>query len=257
MDQARLDKIRKLLALGEDKGATESERDLALAKAAELMVAWGIEDAMLDADTAARVAKEAIVYVQHVSSLVKTYWHEGNLLGIGIANALGAKGVFTIDGTYETINGKRRWIKQEKFGIIGFTSDIDRILVLWRSLELQATHALAQAVSYERSWEFMTAVEKFNFRRSFLVGFGRTVSDRLKALHKKVTEEATKTSTSTALVLVDRKAQVEAYVQQKLTLTSSHRRNYGNGLGAGAAAGARANIGQTGVGAGGHKAIGG
>src|SRR5262249_24237203 len=98
MEQARLDKVRKLLALSEDKGATEAERQLAQEKAAALMVQWGIEDAMLN--DAKRVDKEQIAYTQHASSFIKTYWHEGVNLGCRIAQAFNVEGI--IYTTYDS-----------------------------------------------------------------------------------------------------------------------------------------------------------
>jgi hypothetical protein len=239
MDQDRTEKIRKLLAKAEAQGATEEERMLYQAKASELMIKWGIEEAMLVGEAR---PDEKIVYVQHVSSLLKTYWSEGISIGCRVANAMGSQGLIWSAGT------------SKKLGVVGYEGDIERILILWRSLELQATHALAAAIKKEAAWSWMSGTMKYNFRRSFLVGFGQAVGERLEALYKKTVEES---GAGTDVVLFDRTTQVANWTEQNLHVTPSRRkRYYAGGWGQGADAGAKASIGQGAVAGEGQRAIG-
>lgn len=252
VDQEKLEKVRKLLAMAEG-GKTQEERDSFMAKANELMIKWGIEDAHLAAGKPADPTK--ISYKSFAPTGPSTYAHEFVVLGIGIADALGAKGIIT-QGYRAT---ERSYAKTESLGIIGFDEDVERILILWQSLQLQCMNASKQAVDGlgKYTWSSMTGMEKYNFRRSFIVGFARVIKQRLRDLYEEVVVAETARVAGTDLVLVDRRDQISKWADENLALKDTASRRYGyGGVGAGAAAGRKANIGQTGLGASTQRAIG-
>lgn len=253
VDQEKLDKVRKLLAMAEG-GKTQEERDSFMAKANELMIKWGIEDAHIAANKA---KPSTIEYKFYPPTGPSTYSHEFVILGIGIADALGAQGIITQG---HGVNARGTGIKKtESLGIIGFTEDVERILLLWRSLEIQCMNASKQAVDSlgKWAWQSMTGMERYNFRRSFIVGFARVVKQRLKDLYEEVVVAETARVAGTDLVLVDRRDQISKWADENLALKDTATRQYGyGGIGAGAAAGRKANIGQTGLGASTQRAIG-
>jgi hypothetical protein len=253
VDQEKLEKVRKLLAMAEG-GKTAAEAEAFAAKANELMIKWGIADAQLAAD---KKITSTIEYKFYPPTGPSTYAHEFVILGIGIADALGAQGIISQG---HGVNARGTGMKKtESLGIIGFTEDVERILLLWRSLEIQCMNASKQAVDSlgKWAWQSMTGMEKYNFRRSFIVGFSGTVKKRLRDLYTEVVAAETARVAGTDLVLVDRKAQITKWSADHLNLRDTASRQYGyNGMGMGSAAGSKANIGQTGLGASTQRAIG-
>lgn len=231
----RIAKIQKILALANDPGVTEGEREAAQQKAAALMIAWGIEDAMLHQHD--RVGTEPIVTVIVTPGCPKIYSREFSAIGVYVARSFNCMGIFDQYAT-ET---RGFW----SVDLVGFQSDVERLQVLVQSLATQAMTALAQAIKAERRWEWMSASEKYNFRRSFVVGFADTVSDRIDAVYRKTVEQSS--TPGTDLVLVDRRKKVADWVDENMRLSMSGRghRYTAHGADEGSAAGARADIGQS------------
>jgi len=234
----KLDTVRKLLAMADDLSLTEEARQSYREKATELMIKYGIEDAELAAQNATPDAK--IVYVQHAPLGPKTYATEFVYLGIRVAKALG---------------GKALYYGKDKLGLVCWDTDVDRILLMWRSLETQASHELAAAIKKEHSWSYMSGMEKYKFRRAFIIGFAEEINRRMTIVYKKVVEETT--GTSTALVIYDRAEALKNFMDS-LGLGKKRTRSYSlDGVMAGQRAGVRADIGQSGFGKSSQKSIGG
>jgi hypothetical protein len=225
--ETRVERIKKLLALAE-RGATEEERDAFNAKATALMVQWGIEDAMLNNQP--QTGNESITTRLFRVDVPKAYSYEYAKIGIQIANALGAKGLYQkkADGSTECY-------------VIGFESDLERISMLIQSLSLQATMAMA-------SWWringdlYTTASMRWKARRSFITGFAAGLKDKLATVVRQTVSEA---GHGAELVLVDRSKQVERWAEENIKIGTNRARNYYvDGHRAGAAAGRQADIGQ-------------
>ena len=84
----RLEKVRKLLALAEDPAATPHEAETFTAKAAELIAAYGIDEALLAATKPNEKNIEKRVMVMHAP-----YARDKSTLAYGVAVALGVQGV--------------------------------------------------------------------------------------------------------------------------------------------------------------------
>lgn len=239
-NEARALLIKKLLDKAEAKGTTQEERDAFSAKAAELMIKWEIDDAMIsDAD---RVEVEEIIKQYVESRAPKSYSHEVCAIGVRVAQALGCRAAFA---------GARTGTR---LLVVGFKSDVDRVVILYESLSVQCSAALAaDYAAWVRSTPWApSGTEKYNWKRSFIRGYADRIGSRLDALRKTVVAQS---EPGTDLVLVDRSAKVEAHVAE-LGWGVSRGRKYGaSGYDAGDRAGTRANLGGTGVG-GGHSQIG-
>lgn len=238
-EDTRVQKILKLLAKAEANGASAAEREAYSAKAAELMMAYGIEQAQLAAHSTAPIEK--IVKVTIVTDVPKTYAHEYAVLGIRIARAFQCQGILTEQG------GRKSTI------IIGFESDVAQVEQMFRSLTIQCT--LDLATWYSRNVRtHMNGTDKFNMKRSFIVGFANGVAEKFEQLKKTVVAQS---AAGTDLVLVDRTKKVAHWIDENMRTRSTPSRSYTvNGTAAGHAAGQRANLGQTDLGGRGRAAVG-
>jgi hypothetical protein len=222
----RVERIKKLLALAE-RGATEEERDAFNAKATALMVQWGIEDAMLNT---ADKADEKITTRLFRVDVPKAYSYEYAKIGIQIANALGAQGLYQkkADGSTECY-------------VIGFESDLERIGMLIQSLSLQATMAMASWWRINGNL-YSTASMRWKAKKSFISGFAAGLKVKLATVVRQTVSEA---GHGAELVLVDRSKQVDRWAQENIRIGAARARSYHvSGHAAGAAAGRQADIGQ-------------
>jgi len=121
-----LSRIRKLLAKAEDESCTPEEAEALTAKAAELMARYGIERALLGA-ARPETDKPAdrMISLRNPWAAVK-----GHLLA-GLAAALRCQSVLL----------SRR--DERAAHIFGYASDIERTDILYTSLLVQMTRALA------------------------------------------------------------------------------------------------------------------
>lgn len=247
MNEERLVLIKKLLNKAEDKGVTEEERDAYNAKAAKLMLQWGIEDAMLAGVDATRIEKIVIKRVK-LADVPKAYVYEYVSIGVAVADVLGCRGFF--QGTHD---------RRTDLLLVGFESDVDRISQLFHSLAVQCTLTLGpwyrEKIREHGHW--MNGTDKYQAKRSFIRGFASGVSQKLFVVRKSTIDEATTATPGTDLVLVNREEKVTDWIGEHMTVGSGGRRRYtGDGRSAGYAAGQRADVGQGTMG-GGHAAIGG
>ncbi len=232
-DEGRLLLIKKLLNKAEAKGTTEAEREAFSAKAAKLIMQWSIDEALLaDAD---RVRVEKIIKKIIAADAPKTYGFEYARIGAAVARGLGCRGIHTqADGRPALI-------------VVGFESDVDRVLMLTQSLSLQCT--LNLGTFYRRYVEvtpWASGTDKYQAKRGFIVGFADGVNKKMESWKR---DTVASSAPGTDLVLVDRTKQVDRWIQDEIPTRKMSARSYRvDAHGAGKAAGHAADFGQGGVG---------
>lgn len=235
-DESRALLIKKLLNKAEAKGTTPEERESLNAKATELMVKWGIEDAMLDA-VSGNPNPEKIVQTLLRGTAPKSYSYEFATIGTEIANALNCRGFLqTQRDNYVALH------------VVGHESDVRRVEQLFASLGTQCSIELGTAWSamYTAGW---SGTEKWNWKRSYVRGYALGVRHKFEAIKNQIAKEP-----GTDLVLVNRVKQVDSFVSDNLQFRTGRGHKYGSGLGAGERAGLRADVGQSSTG-GSRKAV--
>lgn len=238
--QERVDKIQKLLNKAEG-ASTEEEAAAFFSKAEELMVRYSIDDAMLQATGATK--KEEVV-VERIT--LKTSYF---MADIDLATAV------AYPNNCKILQNKQA----HRIVFIGFESEVKRVITLFLSLHMQAARfarlGFRDEVSADEK-QYMTAMDKHVWKRSFRTGFAYRVGERLWEQVKATTQEAAKTHGSgMELVLVDRKQEVEDVYNANtggVARRGNARADY-QGLSAGKRAADRADVGQTRVG--GRKAL--
>jgi len=233
-------KIRALLDKAENT-SYPAEAEAATRKAAELMAAHRITEAMVSAakprstDT---ITTRTIVLARGPYVGART-----DLLG-GIARAFGARIVYA--ATWEGREAE----------LLGFESDLASVELLYTSLLLQATVAVGQH-------EIPRGHAALRWRRGFLLGFADTVARRLADIMASATQAAEATMagqpTSVALVLADRTARVNAeYARryQNVTRGRGHAPVSQHSVLMGAVAGQRADLGRAGPVGGSRREVG-
>jgi hypothetical protein len=225
----KLTKVRKLLAKAEDPAATSAESELFTAKAAELIAEYGIDQALLAHDHERRDAiGNRIVVLDRPFAADKA-----DLLST-VAVRLRCACVRRTE--------RRDGIRELSLHVFGHDSDLVRMEMLFTSLLVQATTALARVPV--PPWEHKAA-----FRRSWMAGFRSAISQRLLDAEQRAETAAESRRSpdhaSTALVLADRDTQVLGAMHDAYPLLSTGRRRTlsGSGGSAGYAAGKRADLG--------------
>ena len=226
-----LAKIRKLLAKAEDPATTPEEAELYTAKAAELVSAYGIDQALLALHEPDRDrVSERIVFLDAPYAVDKAE------LAASVALGLRCEAVMR---TRQTAAGK-----QVSVHLFGYESDLARAELLFTSLLLQATGQLFKAPVPRHQ-------HKAAFRRSWLAGFRLAVARRLLAAEQQAEEAAadgfTSSGTTAAVVLADRSGQVTRAVAAAYPQASAARARTlsGDGMAQGWAEGHRADLGGT------------
>jgi len=225
----KLAKIRKLLAKAEDPATTVAEAELYTSKAAELIAEYGIDQALLAHDNEDRDAVGSrIIVVDRPFAADKA-----DLLST-VAVRLRCACVRRTE--------RRDGAKEISMHVFGHDSDLVRMEMLFTSLLVQATTAMAHVPV--PPWEHKAA-----FRRSWMAGFRQAIGQRLRDAERRartVAETLRPTeSTSTELVLADRDERVlDAMKDAYPHLMSGRARTLsGSGGAAGFAAGKRADLG--------------
>lgn len=228
LQESKISKIRGLLAKA---AATEYSEEAAsfLAKAAELMAKHQVDEAILSltADPKVDPCESRIVDVT-------AYRSQKDQLAISIGE------LFNV--------WVRRTHKSNQYNLFGHRSDLDLMVSLLTSLEIQLDSEILQITSYD-------AVSTKRARRSFAAGWIKVVSQRLKAAYETATEESLQDApVGTGLAIIDRSKKVDAEYREHFGSApgyrTSHRRtnqSYSH-YNAGSSAGRTANIGQTSVG---------
>ncbi|WDZ86202.1 DUF2786 domain-containing protein [Micromonospora cathayae] len=222
MSDAILAKVRKLLAKAEDAACTPAESAAFTAKATELIARYGVDRALLAArDPATDPVGDRVVDV------VAPYARDKVDLLASVADPLRCRCVRRRQGNGFAVH------------LFGFSSDLERVELLFTSLLVQAAHGLAGT-------PVPSGTHPGAYRRSWLAGFARVVGERLRAAEADAVAGATGPGApSVALVLVDRSERVRqrlAEVYPELR-TAAPRRLAGTGYSSGVAAGRRADLG--------------
>lgn len=223
-------KIRALLDRAENT-SYPAEAEAATRKAAELMAAHRITEAMVTSagsTDGATITTRTIVLARGPYVGART-----DLLG-GIARAFGVRMVY-----------RATWEGREA-ELLGFPSDLQSVEVLYTSLLLQATVAVAQH-------EVPGGHAALRWRRGFLLGFADMVARRLSDVMTEAAHTAqaamSSDTASVALVLADRSARVNAEYERRYQNVSrgrGHAPVTQDSVLMGAVAGSRADIGRGG-----------
>lgn len=162
-------KIAGLLRKAEQ--TTPEEAELFLEKAVELMSKYAIEQQMIDA-ARGDVRDESIVEkrVKYHSS----YHHGLYAVGQVIAEVQDCR----------ILCNRRK--NESVLYLIGFESDVERAIMLDASVQIQLQIALRAATKRGdvQSEHWMTAMQKFKERRTFMFGFARGLETRLLRVKK-------------------------------------------------------------------------
>ena len=228
----RLATIRKLLAQAEDPAATPAEAAAFTAKATELIAAYGVDQALLDAPTL-----NASDIGDVVLGMLAPYASEKAVLGSEIACALRCRTVLrrqvAIDGTRVSLH------------VFGRRSDLSCVEILFTSLLVQGTAAMT-ATSIPRG-EHAAA-----FRRTWWLGFAGAIGRRLREAEQNAARQAearfVEAGTSAALVLADHAHEAEEALRATYpdVQAAGRRRLRGGGAADGWRSGQRADLGRTG-----------
>ena len=252
MSESTLRVIQKLLSRAE---ATEfeSERDSCLAKVAELMARYSIEDAVLAAadegDAAARRPTERLLVVPAPYAARK----------VSLFGAVGQNCGCTVIDVGNDDDGQRR------VAMVGFPGDLERAEVLITSLLVQMTREMlvdpsppdTRAPNRRKGGRSPGATA--TWRRSFITGFTTRVNQRLAAAmdlekqrdHAGAAGRPSPSGSSVALVLARRDQEVDTEVRRRYPHLRSRRMDAGSSAGghaAGRRAGDRASLGSPEVG---------
>lgn len=234
-----VERINKLLAKAERTDNPE-EAEAFFSKAAALQSKHAIDEIMLNA--AAGNKRDDII--TKVYPLTGSYAKAHILIINSLSKPLNCKVVQVSHGGGK-ISAKAH----------GFRSDIERLDTLFTSVLIQAARQL-KPWARDNTHNWMTAAEKYQRRKSFLIGFGEGAARKLK--ESMVTAEAEATEPGVGLVLVSRRDQVEESYREtfgRLGHARSTKTDYA-AVGHGQRAGARADIGSSRVGSGNSGALG-
>ncbi len=220
--QAKLSTVRALLAKATRTEFSEEAR-LLTSKAQELMTRYALTEAQLEAH-GERERDQIVTVVVEVEAPYRS--GKGLLLG-AIADANGCEMVAVHEGG-------TTW-----YHLTGFTSDADRVQLLFTSLLLQAAREMLAATA--EPW-----VNLRSFRHAFLVGYATEIGGRLRASSETALADHRHAHGSDILpVLVDRQAQVRHEVERQWQgRLRSSRITYrtGTGFSAGRRAARRAEV---------------
>jgi hypothetical protein len=223
-----LEKVRKLLAKAEDPACTPAEAEAFTEKAAQLIAKYGVDQALL---AAADPTLDPVA--DRVIDIPSPYATDKCALLSGVATELRCRAV----RRQQRVRGRNDF----SMHLFGHTADLERVELLFTSLLVQSS--LALAVAPTPAYEHVAA-----YRRSFLAGYTRAVVIRLREAERRASESVgAPAGASVALVLADRSVEVEQRLAQaypNLRFTAP-RRLGGGGMRAGYVAGQRADLGGT------------
>jgi len=234
------DKVRKLLALAEDAGATEAEREAFRAKAYELMAREQITEAMI---RNAGSAPEDITCFEH--KFDNPWGNERMNLICNVARAFGCKPIVSKWGSkpkgFVTICGVRR--------------DLEACQLTLTSIDLQLPFAVKQ---FKDVPSYLTPWEKFVERRTYVEGWGAGVVTQIRSAAKATREtvvaeaaaasgeDVTAINDRVSLVLQDAGRATQDFIDKKFGKLGKLRggsKVMGSSYGAGHSAGSKANVG--------------
>lgn len=188
-----LAKIRTLLALAEDPAASPKEAELAFMRAQRLMDEHAIQEWQLH--TAGQQKQEKVTKKEIPIDPSPLNLFKSDLAHI-IARNNRCEGT---DYYHKAHNGR---VIITSINIIGVQSDIDKVEMLWTSMELYRANAWKTAWKNEDYWTKDTTTST-RYRRNFYVGFQDGIFYRYKHLHEEKTTGESKELTLTLTRLID------------------------------------------------------
>ncbi|ATI18929.1 hypothetical protein SEA_JANUS_66 [Streptomyces phage Janus] len=223
----KLAKIKALLAKAEDPAASPEEAEAYFGRAADLMAKYGIDQALL-AESQPRTDK----ITNRAFDIEGKYVPDRASLLFAITHALGAQNVYW-NHTDHMTRKRYRTVR-----VYAHESTLDRIELLFASLQLQALNGVAKA---RPEWGESTT----SYRKSWLAGFASSVRRRLEQAQETAVQESEQQGVGAELVLVKREEAVQRFFKQAhpKVKTAAPRRLSGSGWGDGRAAGDRADLG--------------
>lgn len=231
------ERIKALLRKAET--TTPEEAEILTEKAEELMLKYGIDQALLNARSTGDKERIQKLKIPLKGIYAKAYMDMMHSIAMAFGNV---RAFFT------------QWKQSDvDYTIVGFESDVSQLQVLLTSLQLQAVVALdAWVKSIDMS--NYTPMEKFKARRTFIKAFGNGAATRITKARASAVKDAESTTPGAELVLRDRMLAVDDFMKSNVgKLRSSKRREKSGGWdasSAGYAAGKNANTGERQVNAG-------
>ncbi len=224
--------VRALLTKAQARGVTQQESEAYFAKAASIMAAKGIDQALLAEEDSSKSDQPA----DKIITIPGPFAREKAELLQRIALALRCQAV-------------RLWPNKAPYRVhvFGWATDIERLEMLYTSLLFQAGRFMSEDMP--APWEHRETGDKRGaMERAWLTGFSEKVAVRLRAIERHAQENAPKTSSTgrgTDLVLLDRAQVIEGkYREAYPTTTYKSRTLRGRGYYQGSNAGNRADLGQ-------------
>lgn len=240
----KLAKIRALLAKAEGtqfEAEAEAYRETAL----RMMAEYGVEEAMLN-EYRPEGSKEEVesrrIEVVGSYALSKAQFYQS------VIKAMGGRAVRMVN---------QRGASKQVIMAYGYPSDLLRAEVLWTSILLQLGTALKNA---DRPWHVNDRGSIRAFNNAFVIGYFDRVGDRIQEREDRTRQQASQEptqGTSTELVLVNRQLAVNNQFEKAHPKIRYSQRSTQSpmGFGAGRREGNRANIGGTGLGRAGQRAL--
>ena len=235
----RLATIRGLLAKAE---ATEfpHEAEAFTAKASELMARYSIDEALLWAAGSGRGDRDQPTETQ--LTIHRPFLVQKGYLVSAIANASGCRSVRYMGG---------KGARSEVVSLVGFGTDLEVLEALITSLFIQLTTAMTTQTPAGLGGSQVSA-----WRRSFIMGFAETVSERITQSRRAATHDSDRSAAQTTngvpsgteVVLRERVDAVEDEMYKRYPRLTQARVSVGSsaaGRSDGKAAGTRADLGGT------------
>lgn len=225
-------KLKLLLELAAQQAGTP-EGDLAQAKAFDFMQKYGLDASMIK--TGEQSAEKKIHKVIDVSGI---YARQLQSLACNIA--------FAVAGAHPLVSGKGN---HRSVHVFGYESAVFTVEVLYASLSLQVLGELKSGRAWDaavkQTWylEDYTSMQRFVWRREYVLGFALEVGRRL-AVSRKTTVAAAGPGAELAIIDRDKLIEdwAEMFVNGETKTSKLTSRDYG-ALGAGIQAGKSAAIG--------------
>ena len=241
MDDRLLAKIRSLLAKAENT-EFEAEAEAFSDKAMELRARYGIDEALLAAS-----GEKTDTVTSLVVDIDNPYSYEKAALLTAVAQSMRCQAIAHMPGrTVTTVT------------VVGFTSDLERVNLLYTSLLIQAiSQVIQQKPGTPPQWSGRS-VSTVAYRKSWFAGFNNEVLNRLRETERRAAKQSSPSAgMSTALVLRDRsKVVAQEFSQMFPNATIGRARRVGShdGYTNGRVAGERADLGASRIGAH-HRAL--